>query len=43
MITRNAEVGTRNRGASADGVSDLSLLFRVPRSDFRVRQEAGEP
>src|SRR5207247_5841412 len=31
-----AELGTRNRVLSVAAASDLALLFRVPRSHFRV-------
>src|SRR5207249_10865380 len=34
MSTRNAEVGTRNRGASRRATTPV-LLFRVPRWHFR--------
>src|SRR6267154_4171036 len=35
--TRNWEVGTRNIGGEPFGPNELPLLFRVPRSHFRVR------
>jgi len=35
--TRNAKVGTRNIMATLAARPDLALLFRVPRSHFRVR------
>src|SRR6266545_7969432 len=35
--TRNWEVGTRNTGGEPFGPNELPLLFRVPRSHFRVR------
>src|SRR5207249_7634208 len=42
LRTRNAEVGTRNRMASARG-TEVAALFRVPRSAFRLRRFSGAP
>src|SRR2546426_10599810 len=36
-LTRNAERGTRNRQVSPAAASDHPVLFRVPRSNFRVQ------